>query len=102
MRPLETFDVFHILGNKNRCLIVRELSKRGGKATYSDLSHKLRMNPKSARDHLKVLLDAGIVIKTNPGYKLTKFGMELSDLFEETWVNIQMLLIQKRMRKEDD
>ena len=100
MTDIETFDVFHILGNKNRVLILRELAKED-KMTFSDLSFNLRMNPKLVRDHTRILLGAGIITKTNPGYRLTHFGLRLIELFDVTWVKVTLLLVRKRDGSEE-
>lgn len=91
---MNEYNVFHILGNQNRVSILRELAKEDN-MTFSDLSFNLRMNPKLVRDYTQILLAAGLIIKTNPGYKLTKFGSDLVKLFEATWGKVSILLIQK-------
>ncbi len=63
----DKYDVFHIIGNKNRVLMIRKLFNQDGKATHSDLSYKLLMNPKSTKDHLKVLMAYEIVEKIESG-----------------------------------
>lgn len=92
---MNEYNVFHILGNKNRVSILRELAKEDS-MSFTDLSFNLRMNPKLVRDYTRILLDAGIIIKTNPGYKLTAFGTEMMLIFESMWTKVSILLVQRK------
>ncbi len=97
---MNEYNLFHILGNKNRVSILRELAKEDH-MTFSDLSFNLRMNPKLVRDYTRILIDAGIIIKSYPGYRLTSFGSDLMLIFEDMWVKISILITPRKENKTD-
>ena len=83
MIELDIHDVFRIFGNKNRVLMLRELKNNGGRATHSDLSYRIGLNPKSTKDHLSVLMKYEIIEKLEKGYGLTAGGTHLVGLLVE-------------------
>lgn len=66
------------MSNENRIMILYELYD--SEKNWTKLHDKLKMNPKSLRDHLHYLIKYGIVIKNEDIYTLTDFGKGLCEL----------------------
>jgi len=81
---LDEYDILKIFGNKNRVHMIRRIYAQGGRATHSDLSYRIGLNPKVTRDNLIILIDNGILEKIQIGYRFTKFGVRFGGLLEKT------------------
>lgn len=89
---LNEYDIFKIFGNKNRIHIIRKITAQDGKATHSDLSHRLGLNPKITRDNLVILKNTGIIEKLKIGYGFTDFGEHLGALLEKTCTTFEVFV----------
>lgn len=68
--------VLKAFANGTRLHIIQQLLEKP--RTWTQLMFELKLNPKSLRDHLKILQDTGIVTVNKPhGYKMTEVGKEL-------------------------
>jgi len=73
--------ILRTMSNPTRMDIVKFLKKYDG-SRFEDIRHEFNMNNNSARYHLKKLIDANLVIKSNK-YYITDFGKKLATVFED-------------------
>jgi predicted transcriptional regulator len=78
------------LGGTNRCRILNELITKPQNA--NELSKNLELEYKTARYHLKVLQENGLITSVGGGYGKTYFPSESLeeniDYFKEIWLKI--------------
>ena len=67
-----------LVANEGRLRILVALSK--GPRTWSELMFESRINPKSLRDNLELLIESGLVQKEGTAYSSTDAGLALTSM----------------------
>ena len=89
-----------LLSNRTRWRILAELEKKGT-LTWPQMEHEMDINPNMIRHHVGKLLDAKLVQKTNPGYRLTRAGkavltMSLEEMMKMAEIGIEVATTKKK------
>ena len=85
-------DFKKILANDTR-LHILEMINSNGKMTPSEIIRHFNISPNEFSNHLKLLIDSGLIEAVDDGYKLSWLGNSISPYFDILSVSLQPLIV---------
>jgi len=85
-------DFKKILANDTR-LHILELINSNGKMTATEIVRHFNISPNEFSNHLKLLIDSGLIETVDDGYKLSWLGNSISPYFDILSVSLQPLIV---------